>query len=104
MPRKRILHRLAYIYLNLIGFFGHILPRRLMLWMAILIGNFYWAVMRGDREMVHRNLNQILEDPSQVGRTVRRLYVRYAKYLVDYTRMDLLRGRHLRRLVRGFEG
>jgi len=104
MSRKRLLHRLAYTYLTLIGFFGHILPRWLMLWLAVLIGNFYWAVMRGDREMVRRNLSRILEDPSQVGRTVRRLYVRYAKYLVDYTRMDLLKGRHLCRLVRGFEG
>jgi len=104
MPKKRLLHRLAYTYLNLIGFFGHILPRWLMLWLAVLIGNFYWAVMKGDREMVRRNLSRILGDPSQVGPTVRRLYVRYAKYLVDYTRMDLLRGKHLRRLVRGFEG
>ena len=104
MPKKRLLHRLAYTYLNLIGFFGHILPRWLMLFLAVLIGNFYWAVMKGDREMVRRNLSRILGDPSQVGPTVRRLYVRYAKYLVDYTRMDLLREKHLRRLVRGFEG
>ncbi len=104
MPTKRLLHRLAYIYLTLIGFFGHILPRWLMLWLAVLIGNFYWAVMKNDREMVRRNLSRIVGDPSQVGPTVRRLYVRYAKYLVDYTRMDLLRGKHLRRLVRGFEG
>jgi KDO2-lipid IV(A) lauroyltransferase len=104
MSGKRILHRLAYIYLTLIGFFGHILPRWLMLFLAVLIGNFYWAVMKGDREMVRRNLSRILGDPSQVGPTVRRLYVRYAKYLVDYTRMDLLREKHLRRLVRGFEG
>ena len=104
MSGKRLLHRLAYTYLTLIGFFGHILPRWLMLWLAVLIGNFYWAVMKGDREMVRRNLSRILGDPSQVGPTVRRLYVRYAKYLVDYTRMDLLREKHLRRLVRGFEG
>ncbi len=104
MSGKRLLHRLAYIYLTLIGFFGHILPRWLMLWLAVLIGNFYWAVMKNDREMVRRNLSRIVGDPSQVGPTVRRLYVRYAKYLVDYTRMDLLRGKHLRRLVRGFEG
>src|SRR5512139_2104278 len=104
MPTKRLLHRLGYTYLTLIGFFGHILPRWLMLWLAVLIGNFYWAVMKNDREMVRRNMSQILEDPSQVGPTVRRLYIRYAKYLVDYTRMDLLRGRHLRRLVRGFAG
>jgi len=104
MSRKRLLHRLAFIYLNLIGFFSHILPRWLMLWLAVLIGNFYWAVMKNDREMVRRNLSRVLEDPSQVGPTVRRLYVRYAKYLVDYTRMDMLRDKHLRRLVRGFEG
>jgi KDO2-lipid IV(A) lauroyltransferase len=104
MSGKRLLHRLAYTYLTLIGFFGHLLPRWLMLWLAVLIGNFYWAVMKNDREMVRRNLSRILDDPSQVGRTVRRLYVRYAKYLVDYTRMDLLRDKHLRRLVRGFEG
>jgi len=104
MSRKRLLHRLAYTYLTLIGFFGHLLPRWLMLWLAVLIGNFYWAVMKNDREMVRRNLSRILGDPSLVGPTVRRLYVRYAKYLVDYTRMDLLREKHLRRLVRGFEG
>ena len=104
MPRKRPLHRLAYLYLFLIGFFGHILPRWLMLWFAVLIGNFYWAVMKYDREMVRRNLGHIVNDPSQVGRTVRRLYVRYAKYLVDFTRMDLLEEKHLRRLVLGFEG
>jgi KDO2-lipid IV(A) lauroyltransferase len=104
MPRKRILHRLGFFYLNLIGFFGHLLPRHLMLWMAALIGTFYWAVMKQDREKVRRNLGQILEDSSQVRQMTRRLYVRYAKYLVDYTRMDLLREKHLRRLVSGFEG
>jgi KDO2-lipid IV(A) lauroyltransferase len=104
MQGKRVLHRLAYIYLTLIGFFGHILPRRVMFWMAFFIGNFYWAVMGHDREMVRRNLSRILNDPSLVGPTVRHLYVRYAKYLVDFTRMDLLRGKHLGRLVRGFEG
>ena len=104
MSRKRILHRLAYTYLTLIGFFGRLLPRWLMFRCAVLIGNFYWAVMKHDREMVGRNLGRVLDDPSRVGQTVRRLYVKYAKYLVDYTRMDLLEERHLRRLVRGFEG
>ena len=104
MSGKRILHRLAYTYLTLIGFFGRLLPRWLMLWLAVLIGNFYWAVMKHDREMVRRNLSRILENQSRVGPTVRRLYVRYAKYLVDYTRMDLLEEKHLRRLVQGFEG
>jgi KDO2-lipid IV(A) lauroyltransferase len=104
MSNKRLLHRLGYFYLALIGFFGRILPRWLMLWFAVLVGNFYWAVMKYDREMVRRNLGHILNDPSQVGRTVRRLYVRYAKYLVDFTRMDLLEEKHLRRLVLGFEG
>jgi len=104
MPRKRLLHRLAYLYLFLIGFFGRLLPRWLMFWFAVLIGNFYWAVMKRDREMVRRNLSQILEDPSRVGQMVRRLYVRYAKYLVDFTRMNLLKEKHLRRLVLGFEG
>jgi lauroyl/myristoyl acyltransferase len=102
MPRKRLLHRLAYTYLTLIGFFGSLLPRWLMLWFAVLIGNFYWAVMKHDREMVRRNLSRILEDPSRAGTTVRRLYMKYAKYLVDYTRMGLLEEKHLRRLVRGF--
>lgn len=104
MSRKRLFHRLAYLYLFLIGFFGHLLPRWLMLWFAVLIGNFYWAVMKYDREMVRRNLSRVVENPLQVGRTVRHLYVRYAKYLVDFTRMDLLRKKHLRRLVQGFEG
>lgn len=104
MPKKRLLHRLAYTYLTLIGFFGRLLPRRVMLGFAILIGHFYWAAMKQDREMVRLNLSQVLEDPSGVGQTVRRLYVRYAKYLVDFTRMDLLEEKHLRRLVLGFEG
>jgi len=72
--------------------------------MAVLIGNFYWAVMKNDREMVRRNLSQILEDPSKLDAAVRETFVRYAKYLVDYTRMDLLRERHLRSLVHGFTG
>jgi len=75
-----------------------------MLWMAVLVGNFYWAVMKKDREMVRRNLSLILEDPSKVDQVVRRTFVRYAKYLVDYTRMDLLQEKHLHRLVHGFEG
>jgi len=58
MSGKRILHRLAYTYLTLIGFFGRLLPRWLMLWLAVLIGNFYWAVMKHDREMVRRNLSR----------------------------------------------
>ena len=104
MPKKRLLFRLGYFYLALIGFFGHLLPRRFMLWLAVLAGSLYWAIMKHDREMVRRNLSRILEDPSRVDRTVRRTFVRYAKYLVDYTRMDLLREKHLRRLVQGFEG
>ena len=104
MARKRLLFRLGYFYLNLIGFFGHLLPRRILLWMAVLIGNFYWLIMKTDREMVQRNLSQILEDPSQVNQTARHTFVRYAKYLVEYTRMDLLKEKHLRRLVHGFEG
>lgn len=104
MPRKRLLFSLGYFYLNLIGFFGHLLPRRVMLSLAVLVGSFYWLIMKNDREMVHRNLSQIVKDPSQVQRTVRRAFIRYAKYLVDYTRMDLLREKHLRRIVRGFEG
>lgn len=104
MSRKRLLFRLGYFYLALIGFFGHLLPRRLMLRMAVVVGNFYWLIMKHDREMVRRNLSQVLEDPSRVGKTVRRTFVRYAKYLVEYTRMDLLREVHLQKLVRGFEG
>lgn len=104
MARKRLLFRLGYFYLNLIGFVGHLLPRCILLWMAVLTGNFYWLIMRNDREMVQRNLSRILEDPSQVNRTVRHTFVRYAKYLVDYTRMDLLNEEHLRRMVHGFEG
>ncbi len=104
MARKRLLFRLGYFYLNLIGFVGHLLPRCILLWMAVLTGNFYWLIMKNDREMVQRNLSQILEDPSQVNRTVRHTFVRYAKYLVDYTRMDLLNEEHLRRMVHGFEG
>jgi len=95
---------MGYFYLTLIGFFGHILPRWFMLWMAVLIGNFYWAVMKKDRQMVRRNLSQILEDPAKIGKTTRRTFVHYAKYLVDYTRMDLLRENHFRHLVHGFQG
>ncbi|HYB21850.1 MAG TPA: lysophospholipid acyltransferase family protein [Thermodesulfobacteriota bacterium] len=104
MARKRLLFRLGYFYLNLIGFFGHLLPRRIMLWMAVLMGNLYWLVMKNDRDMVRRNLSRILEDPTQVNQTARRTFVRYAKYLVDYTRMDLLNEKHLRSIVHGFEG
>jgi KDO2-lipid IV(A) lauroyltransferase len=104
MPQKRLLHRLAIVYLTLIGFFGRLLPRWLMFRLAVLIGTFYWAVMGRDREMVGRNLSRVLQDPSRVGPTVRRLYTKYAKYLVDYTRMGLLEEKHLRPLVRGFEG
>ena len=75
-----------------------------MLWLANPVGTFYWAVMKNDREMVRRNLSQILDDPARVDDTVRRTFVQYAKYLVDYTRMDLLREKHLHRLIQGFKG
>jgi len=104
MARKRILFRLGFFYLNLIGFFGHLLPRRVMLRLAVLVGSFYWLVMKRDREMVRRNLGRILEDPSEIPRVERRTFVRYAKYLVDYTRMDLLRENHLERIVHSFQG
>ncbi len=35
LPQKRLLFRLGHFYLTLIGFVGHLLPRRLMLWMAV---------------------------------------------------------------------
>jgi len=40
MARKRLLHRLAYTYLTLIGFFGRLFLAGFMLWFAVLIGNF----------------------------------------------------------------
>jgi KDO2-lipid IV(A) lauroyltransferase len=104
LAKKRLLFRLAHFYLALIGFFGHLLPRRFMFWMAYLIGNFYWAVMRKDRNMVHRNLSRVLENPSEVKKAVRRLFINYSKYLVDYTRMDLLRQDSFYNLTQGFQG
>jgi KDO2-lipid IV(A) lauroyltransferase len=104
MPRKRLLFRLGHFYLTLIGFFGHLLPRSFMLWMAVLLGNFYWAMMGNDRRMVHRNLSQVLDNPGEVKRVVRRTFVNYAKYLVDYTRMDLLRVENFDHLTDRFEG
>ena len=104
MPQKRLLFRLGHFYLTLIGFVGHLLPRRLMLWMAVLTGNLYWAVMSKDRDMVHRNLSRVLENPLDVKKAVRRLFINYAKYLVDYTRMDLLREDNFRHLIEAFQG
>jgi KDO2-lipid IV(A) lauroyltransferase len=104
MPPKRILFRLGFFYLSLIGFFGHIFPRRLMFSLAVLTGSLYWGIMKRDREMVRRNLGRIVQDPSQVPLLVRRTFIRYAKYLVDYTRMDLLRENHVPGLVQRFEG
>ncbi len=104
MSSKRLLFRLGFFYLRLIGFFCRLLPRRLTLWLAILVGNLYWAVMRKDREMVKRNLRRILENPSEAGRMARRTFTRYAQYLVDYTRMDLLKRNNLERLVNVFQG
>ena len=104
MSQKRVLFRLGFFYLALIGFFGHILPRRLMLSMAVLAGSLYWTFMKKDREMVRRNLSRIVQDPLQVPRLVRRTFIRYAKYLVDYTRMDLLRKKDVPRLVWRFDG
>jgi KDO2-lipid IV(A) lauroyltransferase len=99
-----MLFRLGHFYLTLIGFVGHLLPRRLMLWMAYLTGIFYWAVMGKDRDMVHKNLGRVLENPLDVKRVARRLFINYAKYLVDYTRMDLLRQDNFRRLIEDFQG
>jgi len=100
----RLLFQLGHFYLTLIGFFGHLLPRRFMFWMAHLIGNFYWAVMKKDREMVHRNLSRVMENPLGVKKAARRLFINYAKYLVDYTRMDLLREDNFYRITEGFQG
>lgn len=104
MSSKRLLFRLGLFYLNLIGFFSHLLPRWFLLWLAVVVGHIYWAVMKKDREMVHRNLSRILENPSDVGKIARRTFVHYAKYLVDYTRMDLLREDNFGRMVHGFQG
>lgn len=104
MPSKRLLFRLGFFYLNLIGFFSRLLPRKFALWLATLVGNFYWAVMKKDREMVKRNLSQILENPSEARKIARRTFIRYAQYLVDYTRMDLLKQDNLGCLVNVFQG
>lgn len=104
MSSKRLLFRLGLFYLTLIGFVGHLLPRWLMLRMAFLVGIFYWAVMKKDREMVRRNLGQILDNSWEIDKTTRRTFIHYAKYLVDYTRMDLLREHNFFRLVSGFQG
>jgi len=104
MPRKRLLFRLGLFYLTLIGFFGHLLPRWLLLWMAVLVGNLYWAIMKKDREMVRRNLARILQNPLDSKKVARATFVHYAKYLVDYTRMDLLKEDNFNRLVHAFQG
>ena len=104
MSKKRIIFRLGLFYLNLIGFFGHVLPRRLLLRLAFLAGTIYWAVMKRDREMVRRNLSRVLPNPADVRKMVHRTFICYAKYLVDYTRMDLLNGGNFNRLVHRFEG
>jgi KDO2-lipid IV(A) lauroyltransferase len=104
MSEQRLLHRLGFFYLQLIGFFGHILPRGLMFFLAFLIGNLYWAIMARDRRMVQKNLTQILGDPGRARRTARRTFIHYAKYLVDYTRMDLLHEENYSQIVHRFEG
>ena len=104
MSSKRLLFHLGFFYLNLIGFFCRLLPRKISLSLAVLVGNFYWAVMKKDREMVKRNLSQILEKPSEAGKIARQTFVRYAQYLVDYTRMDLLKEDNLGNLVSDFQG
>ncbi len=104
MSKNRLLFRLGYFYLSLIGFFGHILPRRIMLGMAVLIGTFYWAVMKRDREAVHLNLSRVLANPQDIRKAVRRTFIHYAKYLVDYTRMDLLTRENFDGLVQTFQG
>jgi Kdo2-lipid IVA lauroyltransferase/acyltransferase len=104
MPQKRILHRLGLFYLTLIGFVGHLLPRRFLFWMAFLVGTLYWAVMSRDREMVRRNLSKILGDRKEVKRATRRAFIQYAKYLVDYTRMDMLREENFGKLICRFQG
>ena len=75
-----------------------------MLWMAVLLGNFWWALMRSDRRMVQRNLSQVLDNPEEVKRAGRRIFINYAKYLVDYTRMDLLRQDNFFHMTESFEG
>ena len=104
MSEKRLLFRLGFFYLSLIGFFCRLLPRRLVLRMAVLVGTIYWAIMKKDREMVRRNLSYILAADGEISKETRRTFVNYAKYLVDYTRMDLLREQSLNRLVHKFEG
>ena len=104
MSSQRLLFRLGFFYLNLIGFFSRLLPRKVALWLAVLVGDSYWAVMKKDREMVKRNLSQILENPSEAGKVARQTFVRYAQYLVDYTRMDLLKEDNLGNLVGDFQG
>ncbi len=80
------------------------LPRRLLFLMAHGVGHIYWAVMKRDRQRVRRNLKVILKDPDRVRRTTRRTFIQYAKYLVDYTRMDTLREDNYSRIVQGFQG
>ena len=104
MSSKRLLFRLGFFYLNLIGFFSRLFPRKFTLYLATLVGNIYWAIMKKDREMVKLNLSHILEDPMEAGKIARRTFIRYAQYLVDYTRMDLLRQDNLGRLVTVFHG
>lgn len=90
--------------MTLIGFFAHLLPRRFMFWMAVLFGNFYWLIMKRDREAVQRNLSRVLDNPAGIKKTARRTFVNYAKYLVDHTRLDLLQENNFRHLVQGFMG
>ena len=75
-----------------------------MLWMAYLTGSFYWVVMGKDRNRVHKNLGRVLESPLDVERVARRLFINYAKYLVDYTRTDLLRQDNFLHLIEVFQG
>ncbi len=104
MSKMRLLHRLGLFYLTLIGFVGHILPRWFLFRLAYLVGTLYWALMKRDRKMVYRNLFHILDNPREAGRKTRRTFIYYAKYLVDYTRMDMLREDNYSKIVQEFKG
>lgn len=104
MPKKRLLFRLGFFYLALIGFFCRLFPRRVLLCLAAAVGTLYWAIMGHDRRRVERNLRRILEDPGMARSKGWRTFVHYAKYLVDYTRMGLLREENIPCLVRHFQG
>jgi KDO2-lipid IV(A) lauroyltransferase len=97
-------HNARHLYPILL--FARFVPRSINRLLALGLGSILAYAMRKTRQVVRHNVEMVAgtDNPALVRRTIRRTFQNYARYLVDFMELVLLRPSHVSRFVRHSRG